>query len=253
MKNLKSLTLLVFFLASACSSNPTKTLTNEEKAKIFLESGITSLNDGDPTGALQFLQKAAALQPNIPEIQYMLTLTYYQKHEPALAIRSAKKTLEIAPEFTPAKNALGKLLLDQGKLDDAEKYLKQAAGDLTYREAYLAKTNLGLLYSKKQNTSEAERWYTKAIFDAGDSSCIAFYERGQIYFERKNFEKAKNDFFKASKNFCANYTNAHLAYGKTLISLKKYNQARSKLIEIQQLFPQTEVADRAGELLKEIP
>jgi Tfp pilus assembly protein PilF len=253
MKTLNSILLLVFFLLSACSSNPTTPLTAEDKAKIYLESAMTSLNEGDPTGALQFLKNASDLQPNKPETHYLLTLAYFQKHESGLAIRSAKKTLELSPDFTPAKNALGKLLMDQGKLDEAEKYLLQAANDLTYREAYLSKTNLGLLYSKKQNIAEAERWYSRAIFDAGESSCIALYERGKIYFGRSEFQKAKNDFFKASKNFCANYTNAHLAYGKTLISLKKYNLARSKMIEIQQLFPHTEIADQAGELLKELP
>jgi len=253
MKKPISLTLLAIFLVTGCSSASVSPLSKEEQARVYYESGASSLNEGDPTGALILLKKAAELEPKMAEIHYMLTLTYFQKGETALAIQSAKKALQVNPDLTAAKNALGKLLLDQGKFDEAEKYLKESANDLTYREAYLAKTNLGLLYSKKQKPTEAEYWYSKAIFDAGNASCVASFQRGMIYFNRNDLEKAKPDFYRASKNLCGNNSEAHLAYGKTLVGLKKFDQARSKMLEIQQLFPQSAAADKANEILKDIP
>lgn len=220
---------------------------------MYLEIAASDLNEGDPTSALLNLKQAEELSPKSPEVHYLYALTYYRKNEMELATSSAQKAVQLAPTFSAAKNTLGKLLLDQGKLNEAEKYLKEAAQDLTFREAFIAKTNLGYLYYKKLNHTEAERWYTKAIFEAGDAACMASYYRGQVYLESNQLDKAKGDFTRASKKGCAQFSDAHLAVGKTFLRMKKYDQARAKLLEVQQLFPNSDAADRANDYLREIP
>ncbi len=220
---------------------------------MYTEMAASDLNEGDATSALVYLQQALELTPKAPEVHYLLSLTYYRKNELGLSVRSAQKAIELSPSFSAAKNTLGKLYLDQGKLNEAEKYLKEAAQDLTYREAFIAKTNLGTLYYKKLNHTEAERWFTKAIFDAGDGACMASYFRGQLYFETNQYTKANADFMRASKNGCAQFSDAHLAIGKTYLRMKKYDQARAKLIEVQQLFPSSDAAVKANDYLREIP
>ena len=131
--------------------------------------------------------------------------------------------------------------------------IKEAAQDLTYREAYLAKTNLGYLYYKKLKHTDAEYWYSKAIFEAGDNACMAYFYRGQLNFEKNLFEKANADFNRASRKNCAQFSDAHLAMGKTFLRMKKYDQARAKLIEVQQLFPTSDAAMKANDYLREIP
>ena len=248
-----SVVLLVSFLISSCASTQKHELTSEERAQMLTEMAATDLNEGDATSALVYLKQAETATPQSPQIQYLLSLTYYRKNEIGMATRAAQKAIALDPSFSAAKNTLGKLLLDQGKLPEAEVNLKAAAQDLTYREAYIAKTNLGTLYYKKSNLIEAERWFSKAIFDAGDVACTASYYRGKIYFENNQLDKANSDFMRASKKGCAQYSDAHLALGKTYLRMKKYDLARAKLIEVQQLFPSSDAAIKATDYLREIP
>ncbi len=227
-------------------------MTNDELARLYLDSANTALIEGDPTAALTHLQQAVKLNPKMHEIHYLYSLSYYRKGELDRAIQSAKKTIELAPDFTPVKNTLGRLYLEKGNLELAEKPLLEAAADLTNREAYLAKTNLGLLHSKKKNSHESERWYSKAILDGGNAACMASYYRGEIHLSRNDLEKAHDDFKRASKYNCSGFTDAHLAVGKTLMMMKKNQQARAKFIEVQQLFPSTNAAEKANQYLKEI-
>jgi type IV pilus assembly protein PilF len=244
--------ILAFLFNTACSTSGNKSLSDEEKSKIYLESAAGSLNYGDTTSALKQLLEAEKLDSDNHEIAYLLALTYHQKNENELAIRAAKKAIQLAPDFSPAKNTLGKLLMDRQDLNGAEKLLKEAATDLTYRESYLSKTNLGLLYSKKNNPVEAEIWFSKAIHEAGNASCIASYYRGKMRLEKNELNSAKDDFKRASGSVCANYTEAHLALGTTLMRMKQFSQAKAKFIEIQQLFPSTDAAEKANQYLKEI-
>ena len=220
---------------------------------MLIETASADLNEGDPTSALINLKSAEELDTHSAQIQYLLALTYYQKGEAGMATRAARKSIQFAPEFSAAKNTLGKLLLDQGKLPEAEKYLNEAAHDLTNREAYIAKTNLGVLYNKKLNPVLAEQWFSKAIFEGGDNACMASYYRGQMYFEKNQFEKANADFKRASRNNCSQFSDAHLAIGKTFLRMKKYDQARAKFLEVQQLFPTSDAAMKANDYLREVP
>ena len=248
-----SVVLMACFLLSSCASTSKQELSKEEKSKMFIEMASANLNEGDPTSALIYLKQALETSPNLPEIHYLLSLTYLHKNEIGLATRSAQRAIQLAPSFSAAKNTLGKIYLDSGRLPEAEKYLKEAAQDLTYRESFIAKTNLGYLFNKKLNQSEAERWYTKAIYDGGDSACMASYYRGQLYLDKNHLDKANMDFTRASKKGCAQFAEAHLAVGKTLLRMKKFDQARAKLIEVQQLFPSSEASYKASDYMREIP
>ena len=241
------------FLLSSCASTHKTEISDQERADLLIDVASADLNEGDPTSALINLLEAEKLEKKSGDIQYLLALTYYQKNELPLALQSARKAIDLKPNFSAAKNTLGKLLLDQGKLTEAEKYLTAAANDLTYREAYIAKTNLGILNFKILKFAVAETWLNKAIFDAGDGACIAYYYRGQINLEKNLLDKANADFNRASRNMCSKFSDAHLAIGKTFLRMKKYDLARAKLLEVQQIFPTSDAATQANEYLREIP
>jgi Tfp pilus assembly protein PilF len=252
MKPIASVLIPALFLITACASSENEKLSENEKAQLYLESATTALNEGDATGAMRYLQEAKKLKKTGFELEYLLSMTFYRKGELDLAITAGKKAVQLAPDFSPAKNALGRFYLEKGNLSAAEPLFRDAASDLTYPEAYLAKTNLGVLYGKKNNLAESERWYSKAILDGGNSACMASFFRGEIFLTKNELEKAQSDFKQASKYGCSGFSDAHLALGKTLVRMKKQDQARAKFIEIQKLFPATEAAKKANQYLKEI-
>lgn len=248
--------LLIIALSSGCASTTRRNepvMSDHERALGLLELAAANIAEGDATSALQALNESLELDDRIADTHYLYSLAYYQKGEKALALQSARKAIELNPKFSKAKNTLGRIYLDLGRYADAERVLKEAASDLVFKEAYLAKANLGILYYKKMNYERAEPYLAAAIKEGGDTACAAAYYRGMIWLEKNKLENALADFNRSSKNGCVQVTEAHLAKGQTLIRLKRYDQARAKMLEIQQLFPMSDASDKAGQYLKEIP
>ena len=82
---------------------------------------------------------------------------------------------------------------------------------------------------------------------------MTYYNRGKVRSDLNELLGAERDFALAAKGNCAGMSDAHIAFGKTLIREKKYDQARAKFVEIQRLFPSTDAYDQATRYLREIP
>ena len=251
-KILLRLPLLAIVLVS-CASSGKKKLSDQDRAQGLLDLASASVTENDPTSAIQTLNQVRAIDESIPEEHYLYALAYFQKGALVEAIRSARRAIELKPTYSQAKNTLGKLLIDQGHYAEAEKFLLEAANDFTFRDAYLAKTNLGILYFKTMKTDKASLWLTDAITEAGPSACIAEFYRGQIELDHQSFERAQADLKASTRNQCSGMPETHLALGQALIRMKKYDQARLKLLEIQKLFPESEASIKAAQYLREIP
>jgi len=247
----------IFALAfSGCAStNPDAPheLPKAEKVKMLLPIAAADITDNDSTSALQVLAQIRDADDSIAEEYYLYALAYIQKNELKLATESARRAIKLDPKYSAAKNTLGKLLLDQGKYEESERYLLESANDLVFRDAYLPKTNLGILYYKRDNLAKADLWLSKAITDGGPLVCLAYFNRGKVRSDQNSLVAAERDFDQASRGSCAGMSDAHIAYGKTLIREKKYDQARAKFIEIQRLFPSSDASDQATQYLREIP
>lgn len=249
----------ILLMMSGCASTGSnrgeapKRMSSHERAMMLINLAAANITEGDGTQALQALKESEEIDNSIPETYYLYSLAYHLKGEKGLAVQSVRKAIELRPNYSKAKNTLGKLLLDQGKYAEAEKFLKEAVADLLFDEAYLAKANLGILYYKQMNYEKAMPFLTQALREGGRTTCVAAYYRGQIYLEKNQLDYALADFNRSSKESCARISDAHLAKGQTLIRMKKYDQARAKMLEIEQLFPLTEASEKAAQYLKEIP
>jgi Tfp pilus assembly protein PilF len=243
---------LLLFTVSGCASSP-GTLSKKDRIEKLLDIAGASISDGDLIGALETLNEVQALDDSLPRTHYLYALAYLNKNEIALAETNARRSLELDPDYSTGKNALGKILLDQGRLKEAEPLLKSAANDLLFRESYLAKTNLGILYFRKMDFRNSELWLQRAISDNGPTTCLARYHLGKTQLEMKAIDKALRSFTLASKGVCGGLGEAHLAVGQTLLRQKKFDQARAKFIEIERLFPGTETSDQAAEAIRGLP
>jgi type IV pilus assembly protein PilF len=239
--------------ATSKNDHAPRKLSKVERFNAAIDVASAAITEGDYTGALISLNEAQEIDNDSDRLHYLFALAYYNKGELAMATDSARTALEINPKFSSAKNTLGKLLMDQGYFLEAEKYLSEAARDLLNQEAHLAETNLGILNYKKGNPEKALIHLNKAIRNNPESTCIARYYRGKIELDRNEFDLAQSDFTASSKGYCARLSDAHLLLGKTFIRQRKFDQARAKFLELQQLFPHTESAKEAGIIIKEIP
>jgi Tfp pilus assembly protein PilF len=253
-RNSHLIALFAVFSLAACATTPEgKKLSTEDRAQLIMNVAAGDIEEGDPTGALIALQQAENLVPKSPELHHLKSLAFYYKKDIDAAVLEARKTAALAPNYSDANNTLGKLLIDQARYPEAIPYLKKAADDYLYRDAYKAQTNLGILYYKMGNFAQAETALNRAIETNSVMACAAYYYRGQIHLKNSLFETAVRDFEKATQKLCGNFEDAQFAIGVAYLRSKQYALARKKFLEIQKLYPDSAVADKAMEQLRYIP
>ena len=86
-------------LESMAASDETGTAT------VFFERGKKSFEGGDTAGALDYFQKALAVEPDDARVHYMLGLSYINLGDTAKAKEHLNRFLELAPDDPEAANA----------------------------------------------------------------------------------------------------------------------------------------------------
>jgi len=248
--------LLGLVLFTGCASSPQqdkKEYTHEEKARLLVGIANGALAENDPTGALQTLLKAEAEDSNLPELYHSRALAYFAKHDLDAAIRSCKKALELNPQYADANTTMGKLLIDKGQLAEAERHLNIAAQNPLFRESYKAWTNLGILKYRQNQISQAEVYLNRAVQEAPDLACIAYYYRGHIRLKESKLAEAVKDYSKATQKRCAQFGDAHLALGMAYQKNHQYGLARKTFLDIEKRYPDTKLAEQALDQLRYLP
>ena len=230
-----------------------KEYSKTEKARMLVELANGALAERDATGPLQSLPRGEQLDDSLPELYHSRALAFYMKEDLEAALRAAKQAIEMKSDYADANNTLGKLLMDLGKPTEAEKYLKMAANDVLYREAYKAWTNLGILKYQAGHTDEARKSLSRAIQESPNMACVAYYYRGHVHMKTKQFKAAVEDYTSATKKICANFSDAYLALGLALQQNRQYPSARKVFVEIQRRYPNTKLAEQALDQLRYLP
>jgi len=220
---------------------------------MLIEIANGSLLEGDPTGALQTLAEAERDDPSLPELYHSRALAFFGKHDLSSAIKAARHSVSLKSNYSDANNTLGKLLIDDGKLNEAEGPLLVAANDPLYRDSYKAWTSLGVLKFRQNDFSQAEIYLNHAIQDAPAQSCIAYYFRGQVELKNNHIEQAIKDYNQATKKTCARLSEAHLALGLAYQQNRQYDLARKTFLDVEKRFPNTQYAEKAMDHLRYLP
>lgn len=237
-----------------CASTPSgKSLSSSDRARLHLEVALASLGEGDLTGTLQSIAAAEAYDANIPELQLTKGIAYFGKHQPSLAIQYVQKAVSLNPNLSDANNTLGFFLLSQGRYDEAMQPLMKAAKDPLYRDSYKSWTNLGVIKFQLGLFSESRNFFDRAIVDAPERACTAYYYRGQLGIQTNNLDAAIQDFQNGTKKFCARSPDTQLALALAHQKKKEYNSARRIYIEVHDRYPNTRFADEAMDQLRILP
>lgn len=120
-----------------------------EQASQWVGVAATALEEGDVSGALQALQAAEDLNANDPQLHHVRALAFLKRNDVPTALQSARQASALAPRDSTIRTTLGKILMDAGKYNEAEKALIPAANDTLYRDSYRARTNLAIIYQRR--------------------------------------------------------------------------------------------------------
>ena len=123
---------------------------------------LYALSRGNIQEAIDYFNKAWAIDPDSEKIYLMLSTTYVMSNQLELAVKTLKRGIKLIPGSLDIRVNLGNIYNKMGKFNDAigqYKYiLDNIDPDNSYIHFYLATTNL----MKKEN-KEAENFYKKAI------------------------------------------------------------------------------------------
>lgn len=144
---------------------------------------------GDPEKAEGHYQAAVRLNPNqFPDAYYNYGVVLMQKGKLDEAERAFRRALEINPSFADAHNNLGYLLERQGKSAEAiEEYKKALGYKQDFRQAHF---NLGRILVSQQQYQEGIQQLQQTVTPVDESTPAYLYALGAAYGRAGERQKA---------------------------------------------------------------
>ena len=136
-------------------------------------------------------KKSIELKPDYTEAYYNLGITLQKLNKLVEAEESYKKALALKPDYVDAHNNLGITLQKLFKHEEAEASYKKSL--LLKPDYAITHNNLGNALKDLGRLNEAEESYKKALALKSDYKA-ALLNRGQVLFEKSEFELALKDF-----------------------------------------------------------
>lgn len=236
------LLVVAMILVTACAS---KNNLKAKQAEIYFGAGTQSLMDKQYTEALKNLLEANKLDPNNSEILNNLGMAYYFKGENELAIKHLFQALKLNENNSDAKINLASIYYKAGKIQEAEKLYKKVLKDLTYDKQARTYFNLGIIeLNERKNNVAAENYFKKSIKE-DDNYCPAYYHLGLIQYNRRQFNSSLRNFKEASMGTCYESPAPHYYQALSMIELRRYEDARIKLDEIDTRFKNSQYSAKA--------
>lgn len=235
--------VLSSFMLVACSSR--KDDVKVKQAGLYFGVGTQNLVSKEYTEALKNLLEANKLDPENTNILNNLGMAYYFKGEKDLAIRTLKASLKLDDNNSDARINLATIFYNDKNYAEAEKLYKKVLTHLTYDKQARTYFNLGILELQvKQNTVSAENYFKKSIGE-DDNYCPAYFQLGLLQYNRRQYNSALKNFKEAGMGTCFELPAPHYYQALTLVEMKRYDEARAKLEEIDSRFKDSSFAVRA--------
>jgi Tfp pilus assembly protein PilF len=146
---------------------------------------------------------------------------------------------------------LGILYFNKRHYAEAEHYLKDASKDLSYANAGQVAMGLANIYTIQNKPVLAEEQLKKAVSE-NVGNCEAWTRLGLLQKERGDYEAAIQSMKGATTGVCYKNPQAHYELASIFLKTHDVPQAKAKLLELIQLFPHTEWAEKSESTLNMI-
>jgi type IV pilus assembly protein PilF len=231
------------FLAG-CASHPSAPSKDETRAAVLLQAGVDALGRKEYSQALRSLLDAAKYTPKAPDIWSNIGVAYVGKSELGKAEESWKKALQIDNKYNDARLNLGVLYSRQKRYPEAERVLIEASKDLTYGKLHQVAFQRAIIYLELKRPLLAEQ-QLKVATRENSTYCPAWFQLGLIQKERGDYAEAAESFRGSVMGTCYKNPQAHFEIAQLYLKAKELPQAKSKLLEIIELFPTSEWAKKS--------
>lgn len=252
--------ILLLIIAIACAPSA-ETLKKRETAITARSLGERYMLEGDYPKAIKELSRAEKLNPKDPMTQNYLGLSFrasaQKTRNPSsqnqfleLALKHYKKALTLDPDFSIARNNLGNVYMDLGRLDEAIASYKEVTKDLTYDTPFYPLSNLGWAYSNKGEYETAEKYYLDAL-KLEPRFLLAMLGLGRTYVAMGKMADAVGVLEKAAEVY-PQTPEVYLDLGDAYKAARNKTKALEAYRKVINLAPNTLLAYRANNKIREI-
>lgn len=150
-------------------------MSEQELALHYLEEGNRCHREGDIHGAIENYQKSIELYPTAEAHTYLGWMYSFQDRIEE-AIEQCRVAIELDPEFGNPYNDIGVYLMQQGKIDEAEPWLRKAMTAKRYEPRHFPHLNMGRIHLARKEYGKALEEFRKALHHApGDPTAGAAF------------------------------------------------------------------------------
>ena len=164
--------------------------TTNEVALTNLNLGIAYLKEGNYNKALEKLKKALIADSGYAPTYNVLGLLYQQLGDDNKAEENFKRALAINNVDSSTLNNYGNFLCKLGRLPEAENAFLKAAENPLYDDPEIAITNAGQCLYQNKKIEDAEKYYRQAL-QLTPRIPQALIKMSEINFDKKNFLSAR--------------------------------------------------------------
>jgi tetratricopeptide (TPR) repeat protein len=218
-----------------------------DSAEAQLYLGASLLHADNVPEAEPFLKKALELDSSLTGVNFEMAMLYVKKGRLMQAIPHMEKELEANPQSESILQNLAKLYADTQQVDKAAAAYEQL---ITLAPDKLE--NYGLLADayKQSGATDKEMEVYKRMGEQ-DPSGRAFYNLGNIMFNKNEMDKAADAYRKAIEQ-APEHADAHYQLGMSLVNLGKFKEAVSELDTFVKLKPKDPRAAEAKGMATEL-
>ncbi|MEZ5741360.1 MAG: type IV pilus biogenesis/stability protein PilW [Burkholderiaceae bacterium] len=171
---------------------PEAEIDTEERrrARIRLELAAGHYQSRNYNTALAELRTALSIDPSYASAYGMLGLIYMDLDDRERADASFRRAMDLSPGNPDINNNYGWFLCQTGREREAVPLFERAAADPLYPVPAKPLHNAGICL-RKVGDDEAAESYLQRAFKADPRNPVAMFNLGEIYLERKDFERAQ--------------------------------------------------------------
>lgn len=205
---------------------------NSSIAKSHSLRGRILIEMGQLEQALRALQKALAIDPNFEEAHYFLGVVYERFNEYEMALASYKKAAELAPDDPQYAVAAAEMLVELGRLDDAEALLRNS--DSAFAHNAGVKQTLGHIALLHGQPKRAVKYFGQANLLAPDDDAT-LEDLAIAQMDAKEFADAERSLARLRQNpEYAKRNDIKRLHARALVEVNQPVEARSLLLELTQ-------------------
>jgi type IV pilus assembly protein PilF len=162
----------------------------QSAADVYIELAAEYLRQGQLAPALQNARKGVMVTPKNPLAHNMLALVHQKLGENELAERHFAEAVRLDPQDPFANNAYGSFLCSQKRYEEAQRHFDAAVANPLNPEPWAPLANAGLCAYEQGRLDEAEGYLRKAL-RANPRLAPALLRMGEISYSQGNYLSAR--------------------------------------------------------------